>query len=74
MMSDDIARVAPLAFVASQKDGDDAAPLVEEEEGVAVLKDTFVAASKTRNGFVLRRGDKATSACVAPCAQACLAW
>ena len=71
-MSDDTARVVPLTFVASQKDGDDAAPLVEEEEGVTVLEDTFVAASK--NGFVQRRGDKATSACIAPGAQACLAW
>ena len=56
-MSHDIQRVVPLPFVASRWVGDDAAPLVEEEDSVMVLEDTFMATNK--DGFVLRRGDEA---------------
>ena len=44
----------------------------EEDEGVTVLEDTFVAASE--NVFMLRRGDEATWTCIAPGAQVCLTW
>ena len=57
-----------LTFVASPQ-----APLAEEqEEDVAVLEDTFVAASE--NGFMLRRGDEVKWTCIAPGAQARLTW
>lgn len=62
-----------LAFVASPQVGDGAAPFVEgDDDGVTVLKDTFVAASE--NGFMLRRGGEMTWTCIALGAQVRLTW
>ncbi|KAH9979676.1 hypothetical protein BJV74DRAFT_780156 [Russula compacta] len=60
-----------LTFVAASQ-SDSAPPAEEGGDAVTVLSDAFVAASE--NGFMLSREDETTWSCIAPGAQARLAW
>ena len=59
-----------LTFVAASQS--DLAPAEEREDAVTVLDDVFVAASE--NGFMLGRENEMPWTCVAPGAQARIAW